>query len=404
MKGALNGVRVIDLTQFESGTSCTQMLAWLGAEVIKIEEPTRGEQGRGASSEKKGADSYYFMMLNNSKRSVTLNLKSDKGKELLKKLIAKGDIFAENFAPGAIERLGFSWDIVNQLNPRMIYAQIKGFAPGSKYEHYPSFDMIAQAAGGTVSVTGEPDGIPLKPGITVGDTGTALHCVIGILAALYQRQLTGKGQKVVVAMQDAVLNFCRIAFARQYISNGVAAPRVANQGILGMNSPSGVYPCKGGGSNDYCFVYTTRAADHQWLKLLKFIGKEEWADDPRFATQISRWEHRELIDAAITAWTSQHDKIWVMETLGSAGVPAAAVMDTAELTADPKLRRDSAMATVQHPVRGEFILPGWAVQMSESTPKITPAPLLGDSTDDVYQKLLGLSPADIASLRAEKVI
>jgi formyl-CoA transferase len=224
---ALAGIKVIDLTQFEAGTSITETLAWLGAEVIKVENPVGGEQGRSASSDRKDADSYYFMVLNANKKSITLNLKSERGKELLRDLIRKADIFAENFAPGVIERLGFSYDEVAALNPSIIYATVKGFGNGSRYEKHLAFDMIAQACGGVMSITGETAGRPIKPGVTLGDTGTGLHACIGVLAALYQRTVTGRGQKVQVAMQDAMVNYCRIAYASQLL-HGRACPRMGN--------------------------------------------------------------------------------------------------------------------------------------------------------------------------------
>jgi formyl-CoA transferase len=229
---ALAGIKVIDLTQFEAGTSITETLAWLGAEVIKVENPVGGEQGRSASSDRKDADSYYFMVLNANKKSVTLNLKSERGKKLLRDLIRKADIFAENFAPGVIERLGFSYDEVAALNPSIIYATVKGFGNGSRYEKHLAFDMIAQACGGVMSITGETAGRPIKPGVTLGDTGTGLHACIGVLAALYQRTVTGRGQKVQVAMQDAMVNYCRIAYASQLL-HGRACPRMDNQVVLG---------------------------------------------------------------------------------------------------------------------------------------------------------------------------
>src|SRR5438876_3887721 len=224
-KPALAGIKVIDLTQFEAGTSCTETLAWLGAEVIKVEEPKQGDQGRRASTEKPGVDSFYFMLLNANKKSVTCNLKEERGKVILRSLIEKGDVFVENFGPGVIERLGFGYEDVKRVNPRIIYAQIKGFPSGSPYESFLAFDMIAQAVGGAMSTTGEADGRPLKPGPTIGDTGTGLHAAIGILAALYQRQASGHGQRIEVAMQEAVINFGRIAYASQLLWDK-PAPRV----------------------------------------------------------------------------------------------------------------------------------------------------------------------------------
>jgi len=255
---ALAGVKVLDLTHFEAGTSATETLAWLGADVVKVENPIGGDHGRLASTDIPGVDSYYFMMLNANKRSVTCNLKSARGAEILRKLIAEADVFIENYAPGAIERLGFGYDEVRRINPAIIYAQIKGFAPGSPYQDFLSFDMIAQATGGVMSITGEPDGRPIKPGVTLGDTGTGLHCAIGILAALHQRHETGEGQHIRVAMQDAMVNYCRIAYAAQ-AHHHKASERKGNQVVLGTTAPSDAYKCKGDGANDYCYIYATRA-------------------------------------------------------------------------------------------------------------------------------------------------
>jgi formyl-CoA transferase len=401
--GALNGVRVVDLTQFEAGTSCTQTLAWLGAEVIKVEEPTKGEQGRSASTDRPGVDSYYFMLLNANKRSVTANLKSEQGRSLVRSLIEKADVFVENFAPGAIERLGFGYDVVSGINPRIIYAQIKGFAPDGPYGNYLAFDMIAQATGGAMSITGEADGRPLKPGLTIGDTGTGLHCAIGILAALYQRQFTGHGQRIEVAMQEAVINYGRISYASQALW-GKAAPRAGNQSILGTNSPSESYPCKGGGPNDYCYIYTSRATSQHWDRLLKIIGRDDLVGDVRFATAEARYKHRDQVDAMIGEWTARFDKRTVMTTLGDAGVPAGAVFDTQELSSDPHLRRRGTFVTVKHPVRGDFTMPGWPVQMSDSKVPITAAPLLGAHNIDIYGGLLGLTADELTALRGAKAI
>ena len=400
---ALAGVTVIDLTQFEAGTSCTETLAWLGADVIKVEEPTKGDQGRHASTDQPGVDSYYFMLLNANKRSVTCNLKEERGKELLRELIARGDVFVENFGPGVIERLGFGYEAIREINPRMIYAQIKGFAPESPYGNFLSFDMIAQSVGGALSTTGDADQRPIKPGPTIGDTGTGLHCAIGILAALYQRTSTGRGQRIEVAMQEAVINFSRIAYASQALW-GKAAPRKGNRSVLGTSAPSDVYQCKGGGPNDYCYIYTTRAGNHQWQRLLTTIGHADLLDDPRFATPQDRVRHEQEIDELLIPWCAARTKVEVMETLGRAGVPAGAVFDTNELLHDPFLRERGMFATVKHPIRGDVTMPGWPVKMSESEVMLATSPLLGQHNEDVYGELLGCSPDELAALREEHVI
>lgn len=400
---ALDGIRVLDLTQFEAGTSCTQMLAWLGAEVIKVEEPLKGEQGRGATADASNADSFYFMILNANKRSVTANLKSAEGKEIVDKLIRECDVFVENFAPGVIERLGLGYERVRALNPRIVYAQIKGYSPTGPYANYLSFDMTAQAMGGSLSVTGEEGGKPVKAGCTIGDSGAGMHCAMGILAALYQREHTGRGQRVEVAMQETVINFSRISFARQLI-DGAAAPRVGNQSVLGATSPSEAYPCKGGGPNDYCFIYTSRAGSVHWDRLVRLMGLDDMVGDPRFASPESRYMHREIIDAAIRQWTRQHDKHTVMRMLGDAGVPAGAVLDTLELSQDPHLRERGVFVTVDHPVRGTFTMPGWPVHMTDSRVEVTAAPLLGADTRDIYTRVLGVSDATVDEMRARGAI
>ena len=400
---ALAGVKVVDLTQFEAGTSCTETLAWLGADVVKIEEPTQGDQGRRASTEKAGLDSYYFMLLNANKRSVTCNLKDEGGKALLRELIKAGDVFIENFGPGTIERLGFGYETVRQLNPKIVYAQIKGFAPEGPYGNFLSFDMIAQSVGGALATTGDADQRPIKPGPTIGDTGTGLHCAIGILAALYQRQFTGRGQRIEVAMQEAVINFSRIAYGSQMLW-GKAPERNGNRSVLGTSAPSDTYPCKGGGSNDYCFIYTSRAANHQWQRLLKVIGREDLLDDPRFATPQDRLKHIDAVDALIINWTSQRDKVEVMKTLGHAGVPAGAVFDTNELINDPFLRQRGMFTTVKHPVRGDVTMPGWPVKMTDSEVAIVASPLLGEHNEDVLGEWLGYDAAKVQELKAARAI
>jgi formyl-CoA transferase len=400
---ALTGVKVVDLTQFEAGTSCTETLAWLGADVVKVEEPTLGEQGRHASADQPGVDSFYFMLLNANKRSVTCDLKQAGGQALLRQLIEVGDVFIENFGPGTIERLGFGYEVVKELNPKIIYAQIKGYAPEGPYGGFPSFDMTAQAVGGALATTGEAGQRPLKPGPTIGDTGAGLHTAIGILAALYQRQFTGRGQRVEVAMQETVINFSRIAYSSQLLW-GKAPARDGNRSVMGTSAPSETYPCKGGGPNDWCFIYTSRAGNHQWKRLLAVMDREDLLADPRFATPRDRVEHIDEVDALIAAWTLQRGKAEVMELLGSAGVPAGAVLDTAELMSDPFLRERGMFVTVHHPIRGDVTIPGWPVKMSDTRVEVVTSPLLGQHTEEVLSDWLGLGPAQVAELREAKAI
>ncbi len=402
-QGALAGVRVVDFTQFEAGTSCTELLAWLGADVIKVEPPGRGEQGRAASTDIPGVDSVYFMLLNANKRSVTANLKTEQGRALVMRLIAESDVMVENFGPGAIERLGFGYETVKAVNPRLVYAQIKGFSPDGPYGSYLAFDPVAQAAGGAVSITGEPDMRPVKPGINVGDTGAGLHCTIGILSALHQRTRTGTGQRVEVTMQECVINFARIAYAAQYRFK-TPAPRCGNQSIMGGTSPSEAYPCLGGGQNDYCYVYTTRAGNDHWHKMLKVIGREDLVGDKRFDSPQERYANQVAIDEIVSAWTRNHDKRTVMKLLGDAGVPASAVFDTMELQEDEHLRERGMFVTVDHPARGEFVIPGCPIHLSDSPVTVTPSPLLGADNPDVYGDLLGLDEAELGRLRAEGAI
>ena len=253
----LAGIKVLDLTQFEAGTTCTEALAWMGADVVKV-EPPNGEAGRRGV-----ADPYYFMIYSANKRSITVNLKSERGLALVKEMAKRADVFAENFSPGAIERLGLGYDVVSALNPRIIYAQVKGFGEGSPYEKGLCFDPIAQAVGGAMSITGEPGGRPIKPGPTIGDTGTGMLLAFSIVSALYQRASTGKGRRLQAAMQDSVMHYSRGMFIRQ-AQSGQAAPRRP----AGGNAPSGIFPCKPGGPNDFVYLLTSRANPEHWPRLL----------------------------------------------------------------------------------------------------------------------------------------
>jgi formyl-CoA transferase len=399
---ALTGYRVVDLTQFESGTSCTEALAWLGADVIKVEVPGRGEQGRHSSTERPGLDSMYFISLNANKRSVTLDLKTEDGKRLLRELLKVSDVFVENFAPGVIERLGFDYESVRAVNPRVVYGSIQGFDPEGPYGSFLSFDSIAQATGGVLSLTGEPDGPPLKPGPSFGDTGSGLHLAIGILAALIQRDTTGEGQMIRVSMQEAMVNFCRQNFSRVK-PGGAPIGRYGNHSPLG-SGPADLFPCAPGGPNDYVFLYTSRAGSQHWERLLEVIGRTDLLGDPRFATPELRGSHPDEIIDIVSVWTRQHTKFEVMETVGRAGVPVGAVMDSRDLMTDDHLRRNGTFTTVEHGQRGPVTIPGWPVRMSGSNVPPTSAPLLGQDTEAVLTDLLGLTPADVQDLRTRRVI
>ena len=311
----LAGVRIVDFTQFEAGPSCTEALAWLGAEVVKIENPSMGDPGRRLRPGQPDNDPYYFHVFNANKKSITVNLKSPHGLELVKDMLRKADVCVENFAPGAIERLGLGYDVVRDLNPRIIYAQVKGFGEGSPYEKNLAFDMIAQACGGTFSVTGEPDGPPTRPGISLGDTGTGMLMAITILGALYKRDATGQGSRLQVAMQDAIMHYMRINFATQGLT-GKPAQRGGDKVPGVNNAPMGLYPCKPGGPNDYVYLMTSRANPDHWDRLLKLIGREDLIGDPLYATPMDRVEREPEVDEIIAAWTRHHTKHEAMELIG----------------------------------------------------------------------------------------
>jgi formyl-CoA transferase len=398
----LKGIRVLDLSQFEAGPSCTEALAWLGAEVVKVENPKLGDPGRAAVYGSPDVDSHYFLIFNANKKSMTIDLKSAEGKKLLLELASKADVMVENFAPGAIERLGFGYDVVSKVNPGIIYAQVKGFGEGSPYENNLAFDMIAQACGGTMSITGDPKGPPVKPGPTLGDTGTGMLMAISILGALFERQKTGKGRRLQVAMQDAMLHYIRIAFSTQE-RTGKAAPRAGAKTLSGANPPVGIFPCKGGGPNDYCYIYTSRGNPEHWKRLAHLIGRPELADDPRYTTVEARSQREDEIDEMISAWTRQHDKREVMRMVGSAGVPAGAVLDTMELSQDTNFDERGIMQTIEHPKAGRFKMPAWPVRFDGKPPAVKPSPILGANTADVLESWLGKNGADIAALKDKKI-
>jgi formyl-CoA transferase len=399
MEKALAGVKVLDLTQFEAGTSCTELLGWMGADVIKVESPGNGDQGRWSISDRPGIDSFYFILLNANKRSVTLNLKDERGKAMLLELVKKVDILTENYSLGTLESFGLGYDYLRTINPKLIYLTIKGFGTYGPYSPYKSFDMIAQATGGAMSLTGFPGSEPLKPGPTIGDTGTGVHAAFGILAAYIQRLRTGKGQKVEVSMQDAIVNFVRVPMMGTYMSHK-PVKRNGNRGA-GMGV-YGIYKCAPGGDDDYCFIFTSN--EEMWQLLAKAMGKPELIGDPRFVNNKTRWQNVEDLSAIISEWTGRHSKHEVMRILGDAGVPCGKILDSVEILEDQHLRQRGMILDVEHPTRGKFSMPGCPVQLEDSPVDFRIAPLLGQHNAEVYGELLGLNSERLAELKEQGVI
>jgi len=398
MTTALDGIRVIDLTQYEAGPSCTELLGWLGAEVIKIEPPT-GEPARRGLSERPDMDSHFFVLLNANKKGVTLNLKHPRGRELFTELVRGADVVIENLGPGAMDRLGFSYENLSAINPRIISASIKGFGPGGPYEDYKSFEWIAQAMSGVMSMTGPPDGPPTRTSAGLGDTGSGIHCAVGILAAIIQRNVTGRGQRVEVAQQDVVVNLHRIHL-REYYQSGQGGGRVGNRAKA--SAPSNLFRCRPFGPNDYVYVHV--ANPDMWRALTRVIGRPEAGDDPRFGSQKLRVEHGDEVDAMVEGWTEKHTKHEAMEKLGAAGVPCGAVLDSAEVVTNRHLVDRGMIVPIEHPQRGHMDIPGNPVRLSDSPTEVTRAPLLGEHTAEVYGRLLKLDGAALDALRKDGVI
>jgi formyl-CoA transferase len=400
----LEGIRIVDFTQFEAGPSCTESLAWLGAEVVKIENLRTGDPGRRLQPGKPDNDPWYFHQFNANKKSVTLNLKSPRGLEIVRALLKKADVTIENMAPGTIERLGLSYDEVKKINPSIIYCQVKGFGTGSPYEKNLAFDMIAQAAGGTFSVTGEADQAPVKPGPSLGDTGTGMLMAISILGALYKRSKTGQGRLLQVAMQDAMLHYMRVPFSHTQLTGQAVKRDGSSRSTPGGLTPRALYPCKPAGPNDYVYVFCSRANPEHWQRLLKVIGREDLSGDARYDTQLARSQRGAEVDEIIAAWTREHTKEEAMMLFGAAGVPAGAVFDTLELMNDPSFDERGIMQTVDHPATGKVKMPSWPVRFDGTPPKVKPSPQLGQHVADVLGSWLGMGAKELAALREEGIV
>ncbi len=415
MSKALDGVRILDFTHVQSGPTCTQLLAWFGADVIKVEKAGEGDATRGQLRDIPGVDSLYFTMLNHNKRSITVNTKDPKGKEVLDRLIKTCDVLVENFAPGALDRMGFTWEHINALNPRMIVASVKGFGPG-KYEECKVYENVAQCAGGSASTTGFDDGPPMVTGAQIGDSGTGLHLALGIVAALYQRNTTGRGQKVLAPMQDAVLNLCRVKLRDQQRLDRTgtlhefpqypdgkfqdAVPRAGN--ASGGGQPGWILKCKGWETDPNAYIYfITQAA--VWPSVCKVIGEEGWVDDEAYATPAARLLHLKPIFARIEKWTMSKDKFEAMDILNQYDIPCGPILSMKEIAADQGLRATGTVVEVDHPTRGKYLTVGNPIKMSDSPTDVTRSPLLGEHTDEVLAEL-GFGKAQIDELRAAKVI
>ena len=415
MGRALEGVRILDFTHVQSGPTCTQLLAWFGADVIKVERAGAGDVTREQLRDVPDADSLYFTMLNHNKRSITLDTKSFAGKEILEKLVKHCDVLVENFAPGALDRMGFSWERINQLNPRMIVASVKGFGPGP-YEDCKVYENVAQCAGGAASTTGFDDGPPLVTGAQIGDSGTGLHLALGIVTALYQRQRTGSGQKVLAAMQDGVLNLCRVKLRDQqrlartgvlqeypqfpHSPFGESVPRAAN--ASGGGQPGSIVKCKGWETDPNAYLYFIAQAP-VWKEICHVIGKDSWITDPDYATPNARLPRLKEVFAAIEAWTVTKTKFEAMKLLNEHDIPCGPILSMKELAEEPSLRATGTIVEVDHPKRGKYLTVGNPIKLSDSPTVVRRSPLLGENTDEVLVEL-GYSTQDIEGFRTSKVI
>jgi formyl-CoA transferase len=415
MSKALDGVRILDFTHVQSGPTCTQLLAWFGADVIKVERAGSGDVTREQLRDIPNVDSLYFTMLNHNKRSITLDTKSAPGKQILEKLVKRCDVLVENFAPGALDRMGFTWERIQELNPRMIVASIKGFGPGP-YQDCKVYENVAQCAGGSASTTGFDDGPPLVTGAQIGDSGTGLNLALGIVAALFQRQSTGRGQKVLAAMQDGVLNLCRVKLrdqqrlARTGVMQeypqyphgrfGDAVPRAANSS--GGGQPGSIVKCKGWESDPNAYLYFITQAP-VWKEICKVIGKEEWITHPDYATPNARLSRLDEVFATIEAWTVTKTKFEAMELFNAHDIPCGPILSMKEIAEEPSLRKTGTVVEVDHPKRGKYLSVGNPIKMSDSPSDVKRSPLLGEHTEEVLAEL-GYTKEQVAELRSAGAI
>jgi len=407
---ALEGVKILDFTHVQSGPTCTQLLGWFGADVIKVERPGVGDATRKQLVDVPGADSLYFTMLNHNKRSLTLNTKTEEGKQVLERLVKECDVMVENFAPGALDRMGFGWDRIQELNPRMIMASVKGFGPGP-YEDCKVYENVAQCAGGSASTTGFLDGPPLVTGSQIGDSGTGIHLALGIMTALYHREKSGRGQKVLAPMQDGVLNLCRVKLRdqqrleagplREYsqfgegIEFGEATPRAGNDS--GGGQPGRILKCKGWESDPNAYTYfITQAA--VWQKICDVIGKPEWKEDADFATPDARLPRLNEVFGAIEEWTMTKTKFEVMDICNPLDIPVGPILSMKELAEEPSLRETGTIVEVDHPERGPYLTVGCPIKLSDSPVEVVRSPLLGEHSEEVLEQL-GYSADEIVSMR-----
>jgi formyl-CoA transferase len=402
MDRALEGIRVIDFTHDQAGPSCTQMLAWLGADVIKIERPPYGDRARRLwNADNPNVDSFFFLLLNSNKRSTVVNLRAEEGKEIARRLIKDADIVAENLGPGVMQRLGLGYEAVKELNPRLVYASVKGFGSYGPYSAYKCFEPVAQATSGAMSVTGEAGGPPMVNGANIGDSGTGMHLAMAILAALVQRHRTGRGQLVEVAMQEAVLNLTRVKYT-QTLANGTPLDRTGNRSATG--GWSDLVRCAGSGKNDYVYMIVPPDNPEMFEAATEVIGRPELRTDERFATAAARAKNGAALTAEIERWTQGREKHEVMKAFASRGIVCGAVLDTAEVLADPHLRERETIFDLEHPTRGRYSVIGSPLRLSDSPIAAARAPLKGEHTAEVLQSLAGYSPDEIEGLRRKQVI